>query len=82
MLSVLTAINERFHPLVVVGVRFHQINDVEPVSPVFASVLDSKIIPLRVALSPIVVFQIKIVLKVVNFDGSTQVARFKSRLEN
>lgn len=42
--------------MVVVRIRLHEVNDIESVYLVFASVLDSKKVPLSEAIGTIVVF--------------------------
>ena len=80
--GLLGTVDERLHTLVIVAVRFHQVDNVEAVSAVGPRIAYPEEIPLSVAVSAIVILKVQIVLTVRNFDCTSQVSRFKSRLKN
>ena len=75
------AINEWLHALIVVGVWLHKIDDVEAVLSVFSSVLNTEVVPLRVAVCTIVIFEVQVVFCIRYLDSLAQVTTFKSTLE-
>ena len=54
--SLFRRVDERLHPVVVIAVGFHEVDDVKAVHFVFASVLDPKEVPLGVAVRSVVIF--------------------------
>ena len=68
-LSLLDRVDEWLHSMIVIGVRLHQVYDVEPVGGVFARVLHSEEVPLSVAVRPIVILQEEIVFGVADFHN-------------
>lgn len=54
--SLFRRVDERLHPVVVIAVGFHEVDDVEAVHFVFARVLDPKEVPLGVAVRSVVIF--------------------------
>lgn len=81
-LGLLDAVDERLHTLVVVRVRFHKIHYVEPISSVFPCVLYSEEVPLREAISAIVILQVQVVLSIRYLDGFSQICALKATLED
>lgn len=49
-------INQWFHALVVVAIRFHQVHYVKPIGHIFPCILDPEKVPLRLSTVPVVVF--------------------------
>ena len=74
-------INERLHALIVVGVWLHKIDDVEAVLSVFSSVLNTEVVPLRVAVCTIVIFEVQVVFCIRYLDSLAQVTTLESTLE-
>lgn len=68
--------------MVVVGVRLHQVYDIESVDLVFPCVLDPKEVPLSEPVRAIVVLKKQVVFKVVDLHGLAQVRAFKSTLKH
>ena len=81
-LGLLDAVDERLHALVVVRVRFHKIHYVEPISSVFPCVLHTEEVPLREAISAIVILQVQVVLSIRYLDGFSQISALKATLED
>lgn len=81
-LSLLSAVDERLHTLVVVTVGLHQVNDIEAVGFIGSRVADFEEIPLCVAVSSVVILKVQIVLTISDFNCPSEVARFKSGFEN
>ena len=81
-LSLFYRVDQGFHTHIVVGVWFNQVDNVEPVGLILPGVGNRKVKPLRVAVSTIVVFQVKVVLCVANFNRPSQISRLKPRFEN
>jgi len=82
LLRFFDAVDQRLHPHVVVAVGLHHVNEIEPIRFVFPRIMNSEEIPLRVGASSVVVLQEQVVLRVRNFDDSSQVTRLKSRFKH
>ena len=67
--------------MVVKGVWFHEVDDIESVGFACFSVGDSEIVPLGVTASIIIGFQNQIVFIFVDLNCSSQISRFKPRFE-
>ena len=67
--------------MVIKGVRFHQINNIESVRFSRFRVRDSEIVPLRITSRIIVRLQNKVIFILVDLDGSAKISRLKARLE-
>ena len=67
--------------MVVVGIRLHEVDQVETVYFVFASVLNPKVVPLRVSVCPVVILQEQVIFKVINFHCLAQICTFEATLE-
>jgi hypothetical protein len=67
--GLLDAVDQWLHSLVVVRVGLHQVDDVEAVGAVGPRVANFEEVPLSVAVSSVVIFQIKVVLTIRYFDG-------------
>jgi len=64
-------VHQRPHPVGVCRVGLHQVDNVEAVRVVLPSVLDFEIVPLSESTSPIIIFEIQIILEVatiINFS--------------
>jgi hypothetical protein len=64
-------VHQRPHPIGVCRVGLHQVDNVEAVRVVLPSVLDFEIVPLSESTSPIIIFEIQIILEVatiINFS--------------
>jgi hypothetical protein len=78
----LCRIQERLLSLVVGAIRLDQINDVELIADVLASVRHSKVEPLRVGRRLVVVLEDQVVSIIAHVDCPAQVSGLKPRLEN
>ena len=67
-LSIQNRVHKRAHALAVGAVRFHEIDYIEAVSLVLSGVLHTEVIPLRIAVSAIIILQIKFIVKGAHFD--------------
>ena len=64
-------VHQRPHPICVCGVWFHQVDYIEAVRVVFPGVLHFEVVPLSEPASPVIVFEIQIILEVapiINFS--------------
>lgn len=75
-------VDKRSHALVVGAVRLHKIRQMKPVSLSFSGILDSEVVPLRKAVSAIIVFEVQFVSKGCYFDCFSQVSAFKPGFKN
>mmetsp|Transcript_5913 Transcript_5913/g.5318 ORF Transcript_5913/g.5318 Transcript_5913/m.5318 type:complete len:436 (+) Transcript_5913:557-1864(+) len=82
LLGLMLRIRYRPHPMVVQGVRLHQVNDVEVVGLVGFSVRDPEVVPLGVPAGVVVWLQDQIVLKLIHLNGSAEVAGLEPALED
>ena len=71
-------VDEGLHTLVIVRIRFHQVDYVEAIDLIFPRVRYSEIVPLGVAIRPVIILQEEIVLKVVHFDGFPEISALES----
>eukprot|EP00354_Favella_ehrenbergii_P007736 CAMPEP_0170476818 /NCGR_PEP_ID=MMETSP0123-20130129/18159_1 /TAXON_ID=182087 /ORGANISM="Favella ehrenbergii, Strain Fehren 1" /LENGTH=314 /DNA_ID=CAMNT_0010748089 /DNA_START=652 /DNA_END=1597 /DNA_ORIENTATION=- len=78
LLGLFDGVDQRLHPLVIIGVGLHVVDDIEAVDLVFARVLDAEVEPLRVAVRPVVILQVQVVLKVRYFHRLTQIRRLET----
>lgn len=62
------------HTVVIEGVWFHQIYNVETVGLSSASIRNAEVVPLRISSSVIVWFKYQIILKLINLDGSSKIS--------
>ena len=82
LLSLLDRVDQWLHAHVVVGVRLHEVDDVEAVHFIFLCVLHSEVVPLRVALGSVVVLQVEVILGVADLDSLAQVPAFEATLKD
>ena len=68
--------------MVVVGVRLHEVDDIEAVNFIFPRVLHSEEVPLSEAICAIVVLQIQVILTVADFDCFAKVCTLKATFED
>ena len=59
--------------MVVVAIRFHEVDDVEAISLVFSHILHSKIVPLSKSICAIVILEVKFVLRIRYLDCFAQI---------
>lgn len=62
LLCLLSRVNQRFHALVVIAVRLHEVDDIETISAVGSRVADLKEEPLSVAVCTVIILQVQIIL--------------------
>lgn len=78
----LLGVEQGLHALVVGALRFDQIYNIEFVGRELLHVLDSEIEPLSEGCGHVIVFEDQVVFVVSDLDGSAQVARLESALED
>ncbi len=71
-------IHKWLHSMVVETVRFKQVDNVEAVSTAWSCILNSEIVPLCVATSPVVWFKYQVILELIYLDSSAEISRFYS----
>ena len=62
-------VGERTHAFIVSAIWLHEVGQMQPICLPFASVLDTKVVPLAVALCIVIVFAEQLVFKGPNFHG-------------
>lgn len=70
------------HALIVATLWFDEVDDVELIGNVFASVLNLEEEPLGVVVCTVVILKYEIVLELANLDSPAEVARLETALEN
>lgn len=68
--------------MVIEGIWFHKIDDVETIGLARFGVAYAEVVPLSVAACVIVWLEYQIILELIHLNGSSEVPRFKPRLEN
>ena len=78
----LFGVKERLHALVIGTLVFDQINNIKLVRRQFLNIGHPEVKPLRVSRGVMVVFENQVIFVLANFDGSSEIARFKAALED
>jgi len=81
LLSFLFRVKEWFHTLVIRTFGLDQIDNIELVSSEFLDVLHSKVEPLGVCSSIVIVLQDQVIFILSNFNSSSQVTRLETRFK-
>lgn len=74
----LLGIDDRTHTMIIEGIWFHHVDDVESVGLASTCVTNPKIVPLSVTSSVIIRLQDQIVFEFINLDCTSEVSRFES----
>ena len=75
-------VDQRSHAFSVRRFRLHEVDQVEPVRLVLASVLDSEVVPLGEALRAVVILKIQIIFEWPDFHSFPEVAALESGLKD
>ena len=82
LLRLLDRVNQRLHPLIVVRVWFHKVDDVEAIDFVLYSIFDTEEIPLSEAIRAIVILKKQIVLEIIYLDSPFEICTLESTFED
>lgn len=77
-LSLLSRVDEWQHSVIVKGICFLKVLDVNRVSLVLSRVLDPEEVPLRVRIGVIIWLQVEVILVFAYLDRSSKISTFKS----